>query len=107
MNVYGYQLLGQRKVDEAIAVFKKNVKDYPHSWNTYDSLGEAYALKGHKRQAMTNYSRGPRAHQGPGQQEAHRRSACGATVTGYRSMAAECRLTYFATSNFFSAALSD
>lgn len=57
MNVYGYQLLGERKVDEAIAVFKKNVKDYPRSWNTYDSLGEAYALKGDKREATANYSR--------------------------------------------------
>ena len=57
MNVYGYQLLGQRKVDEAIEVFRKNVKDYPRSWNTYDSLGEAYALKGDKRQAIANYSR--------------------------------------------------
>ena len=57
MNAYGYQLLGQREVDEAIAVFKKNVKDYPRSWNTYDSLGEAYALKGDERQAIANYSR--------------------------------------------------
>ena len=29
MNTYGYQLLGEQKVDEAIAVFQKNVKDYP------------------------------------------------------------------------------
>jgi tetratricopeptide (TPR) repeat protein len=57
MNTYGYQLLGQRKLDEAIEVFRKNVKGYPRSWNTYDSLGEAYALKGDKRQAIANYSK--------------------------------------------------
>jgi len=57
MNGYGYQLLGQGKVDEAIEVFRKNAKDYPRSWNTYDSLGEAYTLKGDKRQAIANYSR--------------------------------------------------
>jgi tetratricopeptide (TPR) repeat protein len=57
MNVYGYQLLGQRKVNDAIEVFKKNVKDYPRSWNTHDSLGEAYALKGDKRQAIASYSK--------------------------------------------------
>ncbi len=33
MNAYGYQLLGQKKVDEAVDVFKKNVKDHPASWN--------------------------------------------------------------------------
>jgi tetratricopeptide (TPR) repeat protein len=57
INTYGYQLLGQKKVDEAIEVFRKNVKDHPKSWNGYDSLGEAYALKGDKRQAVANYSK--------------------------------------------------
>ena len=57
MNGYGYQLPGEGKVDEAIEVFRKNAKDYPRSWNTYDSLGEAYTLKGDKRQAIANYSR--------------------------------------------------
>ncbi len=31
MNAYGYQLLGEGKVDSAIVVFQKNVKDYPKS----------------------------------------------------------------------------
>ena len=57
MNTYGYQLLGQRKVDEAIDVFRKIAKEYPRSWNTYDSLGEAYVLKGDKRQAIASYSK--------------------------------------------------
>lgn len=57
MNTYGYQLLGEGKVDSAIVVFRKNVKDYPGSWNTYDSLGEAYAKKGDKRRAVEQYSK--------------------------------------------------
>jgi tetratricopeptide (TPR) repeat protein len=57
MNLYGYQLLGQGKVDEAIEIFKKNVKDHPGSWNVYDSLGEAYAKKGDKAQARANYEK--------------------------------------------------
>jgi len=56
MNLYGYQLLGEKKFDEAIAVFRKNVKDHPKSWNTYDSLGEAYLTKGDKKLAADNYS---------------------------------------------------
>ena len=57
MNLYGYQLLGQKKVDEAVAVFRKNVKDHPGSWNVYDSLAEGLAAKGDKKQAIESYTR--------------------------------------------------
>jgi len=57
INGHGYQLLALGKVDSAIVVFKKNMKDYPKSWNTYDSLGEAYAAKGDKRLAVGYYSK--------------------------------------------------
>jgi DUF2911 family protein len=57
INNYGYALLGQKKTDEAIAVFRKNVKDYPNSWNTYDSLGEALAAKGDTKAAIENYTK--------------------------------------------------
>jgi Flp pilus assembly protein TadD len=56
MNLYGYQLLGDRKFDEAVAVFRKNVKDHPKSWNTYDSLAEAYLTKGDKKLAAEYYN---------------------------------------------------
>jgi tetratricopeptide (TPR) repeat protein len=69
MNTYGYQLLGEGKVDSAIAVFKKNVKDYPKSWNVYDSLGEAYAMKGDKRRAIELYSKARSMTKDPTQQE--------------------------------------
>ena len=52
MNTYGYLLMGQDKVDSAVVVFQKNVKDYPKSWNAYDSLGEAYAKKGEVQRAI-------------------------------------------------------
>src|ERR1700693_3400508 len=57
MNNYGYQLLGQKKMGEAIEAFKKNVKDRPASWNVYDSLAEAYATNGDKNVATENYSK--------------------------------------------------
>ncbi len=57
VNQAGYALLAQRKLDEAIALFQRNVKDHPGSWNVYDSLAEAYALKGDKVQAAANYRR--------------------------------------------------
>ena len=57
MNAYGYELIGAGKVDEAIAVFRKNVADHPGSWNTYDSLGEALAQKGQTTEAVAQYTR--------------------------------------------------
>jgi hypothetical protein len=55
MNTYGYQLLNEKKIDEAISVFKDNIKKYPDSWNVYDSLGEAYSIKGENKLAVENY----------------------------------------------------
>jgi Protein of unknown function (DUF2911) len=57
MNGYGYTLLGEGKVDEAISVFRQNVAKYPASWNTYDSLGEALAVAGKKAEAISNYQK--------------------------------------------------
>jgi TolA-binding protein len=57
INTYGYQLLQQGKNDEAIEIFIKNTKDYPESWNVWDSLGEAYGIKGNKDMAVKYYSK--------------------------------------------------
>lgn len=57
INAAGYSLLASKKFDEAIELFMLNVKLYPKSWNTYDSLGEAYALKGNKELAIKNYEK--------------------------------------------------
>lgn len=68
MNTYGYLLMGRNLVDSAIVVFRRNVRDYPKSWNTYDSLGEAYAKKGETRQAIEAYSRARKMVRDPAQQ---------------------------------------
>jgi hypothetical protein len=57
LNTYGYQLMGQQKTDDAIAIFERNVKAHPQSWNAYDSLAEAYGIKGDKERAIENYSK--------------------------------------------------
>jgi tetratricopeptide (TPR) repeat protein len=57
LNFYGYTLIGQKKLDEAISVFQKNVAAHPQSWNAHDSLGEAYLIKGDKQAAADSYSR--------------------------------------------------
>ncbi|MBI5472695.1 MAG: DUF2911 domain-containing protein [Ignavibacteriae bacterium] len=56
INQLGYQYLNENKMKEAIETFKKNVKDYPKSWNVYDSLAEAYEKNGDKKLAIEYYS---------------------------------------------------
>ena len=48
LNSLGYQLLGIKKIKEAIEIFKLNVEEYPEVSNPYDSLGEAYMISGDK-----------------------------------------------------------
>lgn len=55
LNKLGYSYLGKHEVSRAIDVFKLNVEAYPQSWNTYDSLGEAYAAQGNHELAVVNY----------------------------------------------------
>jgi len=57
LNAYGYQLLNQKRNTEALAIFIRNTKDHPDSWNAWDSLGEAYAVTGDKAKAITNYQK--------------------------------------------------
>ncbi|HEY0380327.1 MAG TPA: serine hydrolase [Pyrinomonadaceae bacterium] len=57
MNRLGYALLSKKMLDAAIEVFKLNVEAFPDSWNVYDSLGEAYVLKGEKELGIKNYQK--------------------------------------------------
>lgn len=53
----GYQLIHQKRYKEAIEIFKLSVEAYPQSYNTYDSLAEAYMDNGDKDLAITNYEK--------------------------------------------------
>lgn len=57
VNQVGYQLVGAKKMDEAIAVFKANAERYPNSANVFDSLAEAYETTGQLELARTNYEK--------------------------------------------------
>jgi CubicO group peptidase (beta-lactamase class C family) len=52
-----YQLLFAGKADDALQVFKLQVRDYPKYWNSYDSIGEAYMRAGQKDLAIQNYEK--------------------------------------------------
>jgi CubicO group peptidase (beta-lactamase class C family) len=57
MNAVGYQLVSVKKLDDALAIFEQNTKDYPASFNTWDSLAEAYMNKGNKELAIKYYKK--------------------------------------------------
>ncbi len=57
LNRVGYVLMSQKRMEQAIAVFKVNVELYPNSANVYDSLGEAYMVNGDKELAIANYKK--------------------------------------------------
>lgn len=57
LNQYGYQLMADKKQDEAIALFKTIVEKFPQSWNAHDSLAEALAGKGDKAGAVDEYTK--------------------------------------------------
>ncbi len=57
LNRFGNQLLGKKRIKDAIEIFKLNVEMYPKSGNAYDSLGEAYLADGQKDLALANYKK--------------------------------------------------
>jgi opacity protein-like surface antigen len=57
INSMGYRYLNQKKLALAITILQFNTTIYPHSANTYDSLGEAYFVSGETEQAIQNYQK--------------------------------------------------
>lgn len=56
LNTLGYQLLyGDKRVSEAVAIFKLNADEHPTSSNAFDSLGEACQREGDKELAIKSY----------------------------------------------------
>lgn len=53
----GYVLLHMKKIPDAIEIFKLSVEAFPESYNTYDSLAEAYMDHGDKDLAIRNYQK--------------------------------------------------
>lgn len=57
LNTWGYRLLGEKQLPQAVAILQLNTSLYPASANTYDSLGEVLELTGDRVGALRNYQR--------------------------------------------------
>jgi CubicO group peptidase (beta-lactamase class C family) len=56
-NTIGYNLMGEKKIKEAIEIFKINTEANPQSANAFDSLGEAYMENDDKELAIRAYQK--------------------------------------------------
>ena len=56
-NDYGYFLLGQKRIDEAIEKLKKQVALAPKSANAHDSLGEGLLAKNMLKESLAEYTK--------------------------------------------------
>jgi CubicO group peptidase (beta-lactamase class C family) len=57
INTLGYYFLESDFVGFSLDFFKMNAEKYPHSANTWDSLGEAYALLNQSKEAVDCYQK--------------------------------------------------
>ncbi|WP_375324073.1 serine hydrolase [Flagellimonas sp. GZD32] len=57
LNFLGYELLEDKKIDDAIGIFKLNQDEYPNSANVYDSYGDALLAKGDTINALKNFKK--------------------------------------------------
>ena len=46
LYIYGRQLQGDKKQDEALAIFKSNAKKYPDYWTSHLGLAREYSAQG-------------------------------------------------------------
>ncbi|MGE0552085.1 MAG: serine hydrolase [Gemmatimonadales bacterium] len=57
VNGLGYGLLRAQKAKQALTVLEMNARVFPDAFNVWDSLGEAHAALGQKREAIRAYER--------------------------------------------------
>lgn len=57
LNRLGYKYLGNDQIDEALLIFRLNIKAYPESFNVYDSYGEALLKNEDIENAIINYQK--------------------------------------------------
>jgi len=65
INGLGYQYLQTGKKDAAYKLFALNIKNYPESWNVYDSMGDYYNSQKDKVKAIEYFSKALKLHDNP------------------------------------------
>lgn len=58
LNILGYYLMNQERLDDALAILKFNLELYPHVANCYDSLAECFMNRQENDEAIKYYRLG-------------------------------------------------
>lgn len=54
-NALAYRFMGEGRMAESEMLFALNIKNYPNSFNVYDSMGEFHEAQGNKQKAIELY----------------------------------------------------
>lgn len=57
VNELAYTLLEKHQMPQALALFERNITNYPNSANAFDSIGDYYLAAGNKPQAIQAFSK--------------------------------------------------
>ena len=57
VNLFGYELIWKKNVQDAVAIFNMNAEENPTSFNAYDSYGEGLLALGDTALGIANYKR--------------------------------------------------
>lgn len=57
LNILGYTLMNEDRLEDALQIFELNIKQYPESANPYDSFGDALLAKGDTIRALENFKK--------------------------------------------------
>ena len=57
INMFGYQLMGQNRDEEALKIFILNTELYPEAYNTHDSYGECLVKLGRTEEGIAAYEK--------------------------------------------------
>lgn len=57
LNILGYKLIKEGKLDLAKVIFELNTKKHPGDFNVWDSLGEIYMILGENTKAIESYNK--------------------------------------------------
>ncbi|HEY4327233.1 MAG TPA: alpha/beta hydrolase-fold protein [Mucilaginibacter sp.] len=65
INQMGYYFMGSKQFERAFAMFSLNIRNYPESFNVYDSMGDCYGTKGDKDNAIIYYNKALKLRKNP------------------------------------------
>ena len=57
INTLAYGCLGNKMLSKAFSLFEMNIKNYPNSYNVYDSMGDYYSAVSNKEKAIEYFEK--------------------------------------------------